>query len=152
MTNDPSSSAGPAEKSGPAVRAEDDGPKRVEHGDRRELLAGLVGWLPSRDDGGNPDREAGGPEEVGEGETEDVEVWAVYDLYEFKLKGGFPSEEAAEHWLTLHPPFDLIDEEGYAEGRAATAAEADLILQGRAGWSKRPSPREEFVICYDLDP
>jgi hypothetical protein len=76
----------------------------------------------------------------------DEYCWAVYDEYDFKLRGGFQTKEAATAWLTSHPQIIVVDEHGN-EVRVASQREVDLIkLQFPNIVTLTADPREYRVL------
>ena len=75
--------------------------------------------------------------------------WAIYDEYDFKLRGGFSTREAAETWLRLHPPIIVWD--GENEVRVGSEYEADLIRAHYPNIQTRHAAKYEYRVLVETD-
>lgn len=76
--------------------------------------------------------------------------WAIYDEYDFKLRGGFQSKALAEHWLRTYPPYVVWDEAGN-EIRVGTQYEVDLIRTQYPNILIKPADLNEYRVLVETD-
>jgi hypothetical protein len=76
-------------------------------------------------------------------------LYAVFDEYDKKLRGGFTSEAAAWKWFDKHPPIVVSngDEEIL---RLPTAFEADLVFGDHPEYTRSPASRREYKVALDI--
>jgi hypothetical protein len=77
-------------------------------------------------------------------------TYAVYDDRGEKVRGGFASSEKAASWLYDHPVYDVFDDEEEWRCKAASEAEAKMLIARWPGHTYKPRPAHMFDVLLEV--